>query len=170
MKEISFIFAPNMAKNKVSAGIVAYRFNDGKVEVLLGHPGGILWAKRDNGWWSIPKGEFEPTEETPLDAARREFNEETGFEVTGDFIELTATKQKSGKLVYAFALECDVDTGKATSNYFEMEWPPHSGHKVEFPEIDRIEWFGIGEALIKILPGQQPFIMQLVEKLGDKVK
>lgn len=152
---------------KVSAGIVAYRFSEGgHIEVLLGHPGGPVWAHRDRGCWSIPKGEFDPLEETPLDAARREFAEETGYSVNGKFIELGSARLKSGKEVYAFGLECgNLDASQAHSNMFEMEWPPHSGQHVSFPELDRIGWFGLAEALIKILPGQQQFISELKARL-----
>lgn len=154
---------------KFSAGILAYRLIDGRLEVLLGHPGGPIWAHRDRGCWSIPKGEFDFTEETPLDAARREFTEETGFMPVGKFIELGVCAVSSAKTVYAFGLECaGLDAGKAKSNMVDMEWPPHSGQRVSFPEIDRCEWFGVAEAMIKILPGQQQFVVKLQESVVEE--
>ena len=157
-----------MKMRKFSAGILAYRWVDGHLEVLLGHPGGPIWSRRDRGCWSIPKGEFDFDEETPLDAARREFAEETGFTPIGKFIELGMCAVNSSKTVYAFGLECaNLDAGKAKSNMVDMEWPPHTGQRVSFPEIDRCEWFGVAEALIKILPGQQQFVNKLKECVGE---
>ncbi|MFC0771503.1 NUDIX domain-containing protein [Terrimonas alba] len=153
------------ASSKKSAGILLYRFSGGLPEVLLVHPGGPFWAKKDIGAWSIPKGEFE-AEEDPLSAAQRELAEETGIKAEGNFIELTPVKQKSGKLVYAWALEKDVDTGSIKSNSFEIEWPPKSGKKKSFPEIDKAAWFAVAESKEKILPGQLPLINELEVKLG----
>ena len=124
---------------KRSAGLLLYRTKNGFVEVFLAHPGGPFYVKKDAGVWSIPKGEFD-TEE-PFAAARREFEEETGFRIAGEFIELPAIKQKAGKIVYAWAVEADIDADAIHSNTFEMEWPPHSGKTATFPEIDRAAWF-----------------------------
>ncbi|WP_276504223.1 NUDIX domain-containing protein [Terrimonas pollutisoli] len=157
------------ATSKKSAGILLYRFSVGLPEVLLVHPGGPFWAKKDIGAWSIPKGEFE-AEEDPLSAAQRELEEETGIKAEGNFIELTPVKQKNGKLVYAWALEKEVDAGSIKSNSFEMEWPPKSGKKKSFPEIDKAAWFGVTEAKEKILAGQVPFINELEMKLGHTVE
>lgn len=142
-----------------------YRFRHGLTEVLLVHPGGPFWAKKDGGAWSIPKGEFDAGED-PLEAARREMEEETGFKVSGEFIELTPVKQKSGKLIYAWALEKDVDPELITSNSFEMEWPPKSGMKKSFPEIDKAAWFTTEEAKMKIVGGQAPLLSELLSKLN----
>lgn len=145
-----------------SAGILLYRFNDeGAPEVFLGHMGGPFWAKKDAGAWSIPKGEFENTEEA-LAAAKREFEEETGAKLTGSFHPLLPIKQKSGKIVHAWALEGDLDASAITSNLFEMEWPPRSGRKKQFPEIDRAAWFDLTTAREKIVSGQRGFLDQLL--------
>jgi predicted NUDIX family NTP pyrophosphohydrolase len=130
------------------------------VEVLLAHPGGPLWARRDDGAWSIPKGEFAAGEE-PIAAALREFEEETGHALTGKLIELGQVRQPSGKIVHAWAVEGDLDPAELQSNTFEMEWPPKTGRRQAFPEIDRIEWFTLELAKIKILPGQAPFLDRL---------
>jgi len=145
---------------KLSAGLLLYRFHKKAFEVFLVHPGGPFWAKKDAGSWSIPKGEIEKDED-PLTAAIRECQEETGIIAEGNFIELTPVKQKSGKLVYAWGLETDVDPLTIVSNTFEMEWPPRSGIKKSFPEIDRAAWFTAAEAAIKIIPGQLPLIGEL---------
>jgi predicted NUDIX family NTP pyrophosphohydrolase len=126
------------------------------------HPGGPLWAKKDEGAWSIPKGEIEDGED-PLLAARREFEEELGSPVTGDFVTLTPIRQASGKLVYAWAVEADFDPSTFTSGKFSMEWPPRSGRRQEFPEVDRAEWFPIDAARVKINPGQKPLLVQLAQ-------
>lgn len=149
---------------KKSAGIVLYRFKNKQLEVLLVHPGGPFWAKKDLGAWSIPKGEFSG-EETPLRAATRELKEETGIEIKGTLIELTPVKQKSGKVVYAWACEQDVDLSTIKSNLFELEWPPHSGNKKQFPEIDKAEWFKLDEARQKILEAQIALMDELIKKL-----
>jgi predicted NUDIX family NTP pyrophosphohydrolase len=148
-----------------SAGILLYRFKNHFPEVLLVHPGGPFWAKKDLNSWSIPKGEF-TDEEDPLHAAIREFEEETGTPVSGNFIKLTPVRQKSGKLVYCYACEGDVNPTLIRSNTFEMEWPPKSGKKQLFPEIDRGEWFKISEGKRKINELQAALIDELVEKLN----
>jgi len=130
------------------------------LQVLLVHPGGPYWAKKDNGAWTIPKGE-PGEEEDLLAAARREFMEETGFEVEGDFIKLTPIKQKGGKLVHAWAVEGDMDITQLKSNTFEMSWPPKSGKMQSFPEIDKAQWFALKEASEKILLAQVAFIEEL---------
>lgn len=149
---------------KKSAGILLYRFHNKVPEVLIVHPGGPFWAKKDLGSWSIPKGELGP-DEIPLDAAKRELEEETGIEAAGDFIELTPFKQKSGKLVYAWALHKDIDPAIIRSNNFEMEWPPKSGNKKAFPEIDAAAWFNMDEAKKKMINEQAPLIDELKAKL-----
>lgn len=141
-----------------------FRRKEGGVEILLVHPGGPFWKNKDEGAWSIPKGEFTENEQL-LDAAKREFAEETGFTCEGPFIELTPLKQKSGKLIYAFAAEKDIDATGINSNTFQMEWPPKSGMLKDFPEIDRAEWFSVNDALLKINAGQAKFIEELLTKL-----
>jgi predicted NUDIX family NTP pyrophosphohydrolase len=149
-----------------SAGILAYRFKNKTPEVFLVHPGGPLWAKKDEAAWSIPKGEF-TDEEYPLDAAKREFKEETGIEIDGDFHPLKPLRQNSGKIVFAWAVEADINAEKIESNLFEMEWPPQSGKKKMFPEVDRAEWFSIQQAKQKIHKGQAAFIDELLSILND---
>jgi predicted NUDIX family NTP pyrophosphohydrolase len=149
---------------KKSAGILMYRFVGSRLEVFLVHPGGPFWAKKDAGAWSIPKGEFEEGE-NPLEAAKREFQEETGLSVEGEFIPLGPVKQRSGKVVSAWAVEGNCDAKFIKSNTFSMEWPPGSGKRREFPEVDRAEWFGIPEAKEKILPGQGLFLEEISQKL-----
>jgi predicted NUDIX family NTP pyrophosphohydrolase len=150
---------------KKSAGLLLFREVSGHLEVLLVHPGGPFWAKKDEGAWSIPKGEFEDDEE-PLAAAKREFEEETGHELPDvEMIPLEPLRQPSGKLVYAWAVKHDFDPAGLKSNTFSIEWPPKSGRYQEFPEIDRAEWFTIKEAQHKILKGQAPFLDQLRQKL-----
>ena len=144
---------------KKSAGILVYRQQGSEMQVLLAHPGGPFWAKKDLGVWSIPKGEY--TDEAPIDAARREFKEETGMEVKGTLLPLHPIKQKDGKTVHAWAVEMDIDVSKVVSNTFEMEWPPRSGQRKAFPEIDRVEWYSIAEAKEKIIPAQVPLIEEL---------
>jgi predicted NUDIX family NTP pyrophosphohydrolase len=147
---------------KRSAGLLMYRRHHG-LEVFLVHPGGPLWAKKDLGAWSIPKGEYGKDEE-PLAAARREFEEETGFPAVGDFIELGELKQPSGKIVSAWAFEGDCDAQNLRSNNFEMEWPPRSGRTMEFPEVDRGSWYSIEEARKYLLPGQLEFLDRLLKR------
>ncbi len=148
-----------------SAGILIYRFAGKHFEVLLVHPGGPFWAKKDIAAWSIPKGEFEEGEE-PLTAAIRELKEETGLEVSGNFIPLKPVKQKSGKLVIAFAIEFDCDPAQVTSNFFEMEWPPNSKFMKMFPEVDKAAWFNLEEASEKIIPGQVPLLQELANTIS----
>jgi predicted NUDIX family NTP pyrophosphohydrolase len=145
---------------KPSAGLLLYRRGPRGLEVLLVHPGGPFWAKKDLGAWSIPKGEFDPAED-PLAAARREFEEETGFRVEGRFISLTPRKQPSGKIIHAWAVEGDLDPGAVRSNPFTLEWPPRSGRVQEFPEIDQAGWFTLEEAKAKIMKGQRGFLEEL---------
>jgi predicted NUDIX family NTP pyrophosphohydrolase len=151
---------------KKSAGLLLYRRREGKLEVFLVHPGGPFWAKKDVGAWSIPKGEHGPDED-PLTSACREFTEETGFTATGPFLPLTPLKQKSGKVVEAFACQTEVDPGDLTSNTFTLEWPPRSGNLQEFPEVDRAAWFPLAEAKVKIHPGQVGLLEELVQLLGE---
>jgi len=143
-----------------SAGVLVYRIRDGNLEVLLAHPGGPFWSKKDAGAWGIPKGEIGEVED-PLAAAKRELREETGLEFEGEFIALTPVRQKAGKVVYAWAVEGDCDPAAIRSNVFELEWPPRSGKMREFPEIDRAEWFALPEARIRILEGQRPLLDEL---------
>jgi predicted NUDIX family NTP pyrophosphohydrolase len=151
---------------KRSAGILLYRGKGPGLELLLVHPGGPFWIKKDLGAWSIPKGEYEEGED-PLAVARREFEEELGSPAPArDAIELGELTQPSRKLVTAYAIEGDFDVTTFKSNLFEMEWPPKSGRLRSFPEVDRAEWFTVEEAGEKILPGQRPFIDRLLERLG----
>jgi predicted NUDIX family NTP pyrophosphohydrolase len=152
-----------MARKK-TAGLLLYRIRDSALEVFLVHPGGPFWAKRDEGAWSIPKGEFGEDEE-PLKAAKRELQEETGFSMEGNFIGLTPLKQRSGKLVYAWALEGDCDAEAIKSNLFSIEWPPRSGNRREYPEVDRAGWFALELAKRKIVPGQIGFLEELQQML-----
>jgi predicted NUDIX family NTP pyrophosphohydrolase len=150
---------------KKSAGILLYHIIKNNLEVFLVHPGGPYWEKKDDGAWSIPKGEFEAGE-YPLAAAKREFKEETGSDVAGEFIALTPLKQPSGKLVYAWAVEGNIDSASIKSNTFSMEWPPHSGKEQSFPEVDKGGWFKISLAREKILIGQRGFLEELQKHLG----
>jgi len=150
---------------KKSAGILLYRLSNNFLEVFLVHPGGPFWKNKDDGAWSIPKGEF-MDDENPLEAAKREFEEETGIQCDGNFIELAPIKQKSGKLVFAWVLEKDIDPATIKSNLFTMEWPPKSGKMQDFPEIDQGKWFDLNEAKQKINPSQSDLIDQLVSKLN----
>jgi predicted NUDIX family NTP pyrophosphohydrolase len=154
-----------MAK-KNSAGILLHRLRGSGIEVFLVHPGGPFWAKKDAGAWSIPKGEFEAGED-PLKAAKREFKEETGFAVEGNFIELTPVKQPGGKVVYAWAVMGDCEAESIKSNTFSLEWPPRSGKRKEFPEVDRAGWFTPEIAREKILKGQLNFLEELTRKIEN---
>ena len=145
---------------KKSAGILLYRIRAGVLEVFLVHPGGPFWAKKDAGAWSIPKGEFEQGED-PLEHAKREFLEETGFPVDGDFRKLNSVKLKSGKTVHAWAVEGDVDAASIRSNRFSMEWPPKSGRQQEFHEVDRGGWFDLAAARMKLQEGQLGLLDEL---------
>jgi len=141
-----------------------FRRREGRpLEVLLAHPGGPLWARKDLGAWTIPKGEYK--DEEPLVAAQREFLEETGFSPAAPFIGLSSVKQKSGKVVSAWAFEGDCDPAQVHSNTFEMEWPRHSGRMQAFPEVERVEWFTIAEARERILPAQAPLLDRLCERV-----
>jgi predicted NUDIX family NTP pyrophosphohydrolase len=154
-----------VAAAKRSAGILLYRLSGGVPEVLLVHPGGPFWARRDAGVWSVPKGEYEDGDD-PLASALREFEEETGTALeNGELLELGDVKQKSGKVVRAWAAEGDLDPDAVHSNTFTMEWPPRSGRTAEFPEIDRAGWFGIDEAREKLNPAQAEFLDRLLELL-----
>jgi predicted NUDIX family NTP pyrophosphohydrolase len=154
-----------MAK-KNSAGILLHRLRGSGIEVFLAHPGGPFWATKDAGAWSIPKGQFEAGED-PLEAAKREFKEETGFAVEGNFIELTPVKQPGGKVVYAWAVMGDCEAESIKSNTFSLEWPPRSGKRKEFPEVDRAGWFTPEVAREKILKGQLNFLEELKRKIEN---
>jgi predicted NUDIX family NTP pyrophosphohydrolase len=145
---------------KKAAGILLYRKKGSSLEVFLIHPGGPFWSKKDESAWSIPKGEFLENED-PLTAAKREFQEETGFSVEGPFVSIGSVKQSSGKVVQAWACEGDVDASAIQSNTFQLEWPPHSGKYQDFPEADRAEWFPMDVARQKILKVQLPFLQNL---------
>jgi predicted NUDIX family NTP pyrophosphohydrolase len=151
-------------RDEISAGLLAFRRRK-EPEFLLAHPGGPYWAKRDDSAWTIPKGLVRPDD--LLTGARREFNEETGFIAKGPFIPLAPVKQKSGKTVHGFAFEGDFDPGKFSSNSFELEWPPHSGRRKRFPEIDRLGWFDYDAALQKLIAYQRPFLEELGRRLAD---
>lgn len=151
---------------KASAGILLFRERAGRLEVLLAHPGGPYWAKKDAGAWTIPKGEIAEDEE-PLAAARREFEEETGARVEGEPLPLTPRRQPGGKLVHAWAMRGDLDPTAVRSITFTMEWPPRSGRQQAFPEVDRAGWFGLPDARGKILKGQAPFLDELERLLGS---
>ena len=148
-----------------SAGILLFRRAGGIVQFLLVHPGGPFWAKKDEGAWTIPKGLYEEPENA-IDAARREFWEETGATIAGDLVELGKFKQPGGKVISAFAAESDFDVEKLRSNAFSLEWPPKSGKQVEFPEVDRAGWFSLTEAVAKITKGQVPILEKLAAALG----
>jgi predicted NUDIX family NTP pyrophosphohydrolase len=145
---------------KKAAGILLYRKKGSSLEVFLIHPGGPFWANKDESAWSIPKGEFLENED-PLTAAKREFQEETGFSVEGPFVSIGFIKQSSGKVVQAWACEGDLDASAIHSNSFRLEWPPRSGKYQDFPEADRAEWFSFDVARKKILKVQMPFLQNL---------
>jgi predicted NUDIX family NTP pyrophosphohydrolase len=152
---------------KTSAGILLHRLRDGEREVLLVHPGGPFWARKDAGAWSIPKGELDGDED-PRACALREFAEETGTRLPDSALDdLGSVKQKSGKVVFGFAVAGDLDPATIVSNAFELEWPPRSGRMQAFPEIDRAEWFGVDAAREKLNPAQAEFLDRLVERLGE---
>jgi predicted NUDIX family NTP pyrophosphohydrolase len=152
---------------KKSAGILLYRFKNKDIQVMLVHPGGPFWAKKDAGVWSIPKGEFDD-DENALVAAKREFEEELGRKVSIEkFIELEHVKSKSNKTVYAFAAEQDFDTSNIASNLCWVDWPPRSGKKIEIPEVDKAEWFDVETAKKKISGYQLPLIDDLIKKLNE---
>ena len=149
---------------KKSAGLLIYRTRENTRNVVLVHPGGPYWKNKDAGSWSIPKGEFDESED-PLKAAKRETFEEIGIDIIGEFKELKPLKQKSGKIIFAWAINKDISLDAFTSNLFEMEWPPRSGQKASFPEVDKVEWFSISDAKEKIIPGQLPFLEELESML-----
>jgi predicted NUDIX family NTP pyrophosphohydrolase len=154
-----------MIMAKRSAGLLMYRRRNGHVEVFLVHPGGPFWAKKDMGAWSICKGEYAENE-LPLEAAKREFQEETGFLAQGSFLELGVVQQASGKIVSAWAFEGDYDPGKLISNLCQVEWPPRSGRMIEIPEVDRGGWFSIEAARERILKAQEPFLDRLSQMMN----
>lgn len=150
---------------KTSAGLLMYRrAADGAAQVLLAHPGGPFWRGKDQGAWTIPKGEYEAPEQ-PLAAARREFTEETGFEAAPPFLPLGEIVQKNGKRITAWAFEGDCDPAQLRCNTFEMEWPPRSGRMQSYPEVDRIEWFSMADARRKIVPAQRALLDRLEQAL-----
>ena len=151
---------------RVTAGLLMYRRDDGTLQVLLAHPGGPFFKNKDEGAWSIPKGEIQPGEDL-LEAAKREFEEEIGFAPTGPFIALTPVKQRGGKIVHAWAFEGDCDPPAIVSNTFKMEWPPRSGQQMEFPEIDRADFFDVSTARQKINAGQVALIDELEKVVND---
>jgi predicted NUDIX family NTP pyrophosphohydrolase len=151
---------------KHSAGLLMYRRAASGIEVLLVHPGGPFWAKKDLGAWSIPKGEYQD-DESPLDAARREFQEETGFPVSGTLIDLGTITQTSGKLVTSWAFEGDCDPTAIVTNTCEIEWPPRSNHYIKVPDVDRAAWFSVQEASAKLAPKQVPFLSRLLQTLDS---
>ena len=153
--------------DKLSAGILLYRFRDGLFEVLIAHPGGPFWAKKDEGAWSIPKGLVDHGEDL-LGAAIREFEEETGYQVSGEFIKLTPIRLRAGKIVVPFALEYDLDPETIVSNTFETEWPPRSGRQQAFPEIDRAAWLDPETAKKKLNPAQASIVDELQRVLKTK--
>jgi predicted NUDIX family NTP pyrophosphohydrolase len=147
---------------KLSAGLLLYRVHGGAVDVLIAHPGGPFWARKDDGAWSIPKGEYVDGED-PWAAAQREFGEEVGLALPdGPRIDLTPVKQSGGKVVTAFAVRADLDLAGTHSNTFELEWPRGSGTLKTFPEVDRVEWFPVTEARVKLLKGQLPLLDELM--------
>ena len=150
---------------KQSAGVLMYRRRSGRLEVFLIHPGGPFWAKKDLGAWSIPKGEY-TAEETAEAAAMREFREETGFTIEGHLRELGQVKQASGKIVSAWCVEGDCDPADLISNTMQMEWPPHSGRRMEFPEVDAGVWLSLTVAREKMLNSQLPLLDMLEHRLG----
>jgi predicted NUDIX family NTP pyrophosphohydrolase len=143
---------------KRSAGLLVYRLRDGVVEVLIGHPGGPFWARKDDGAWSIPKGEY-AEDEDPWAAAQREFSEEIGLAPPdGPRIDMAPLRQPGGKVVTAFAVRGDLDVSDSVSNTFELEWPKGSGRVRQYPEIDRVGWFSVAQARTKLLKGQLPLL------------
>ncbi len=150
----------------VSAGLLAYRRRNG-IDVLLGHPGGPFWTNKDEGVWTIPKGLVEPGDDL-FATALREFAEETGLTPAGDFVALAPVKQRNGKAVYAWAFEADLDLDGFSSNAFEIEWPPRSGRRQSFPEIDRIAYFPLVEAATRIIAYQRPLLDQIAQQIADR--
>ncbi len=152
---------------RTSAGLLVYRRRDETLEVFLVHPGGPFWQNKDAGAWSIPKGEYSP-EEDPLEAAKREFHEETGITVEGPCYQLQPVKQRGGKIVHAWAVEGDFDARQVRSNTFAMEWPRGSGKFRQIPEVDRADWFTVETAQEKILAGQAPLLTQLEQMIAER--
>jgi predicted NUDIX family NTP pyrophosphohydrolase len=150
---------------KRSAGIILFRKTHGQIQLLLVHPGGPFWAKKDEGSWSIPKGLYDGSE-NPLAAAKRELREETGIAAEGKFLELGTFKQPGGKTIVAWAIEHSFDPANLVSNTFSIEWPPKSGKQADFPEVDRANWFSITEAMSKITKGQRPILTAFRGKIG----
>jgi len=161
----AFAHAQADPMKRASAGLLLYRRAANGLEVMLVHPGGPYWARKDEGAWSIPKGEIEPGEEA-LAAARREFEEETGATASGEFVPLAPVKLRSGKVIHAWAVQADFDPAALRSNLFSMEWPPKSGEQREFPEADRAGWFDVERARVKIHPGQAPLLDSLLDHLA----
>jgi predicted NUDIX family NTP pyrophosphohydrolase len=151
-------------RTEISAGLLVFRRRIG-LEILLAHPGGPFWAKKDDGAWTIPKGLVEPDADL-FATAQREFREETNLTLAGDFLPLTPVIQKTGKVVHAWAVGADLDLATFSSNTFEIEWPPKSGRRQHFPEIDRVAYFAISTAMVKIIAYQQPFLRELERHLG----
>jgi predicted NUDIX family NTP pyrophosphohydrolase len=149
---------------EISAGLLVFRRGSG-LEVLLAHPGGPFWAKKDDGAWTIPKGIVEPGADL-IATAQREFTEETNLIAAGDFLPLSPVKQRSGKVVHAWAFEADLDLAGFASNTFDMEWPPRSGRRQRFPEVDRVAYFALPTAAAKIIAYQRPLLRELAERLG----
>lgn len=168
MSAMARVKKPKVDKSgRTSAGILLWRMQEGRLEVLLGHPGGPYFAGKDADHWTVLKGEVDPGEDLPI-VARREFAEETGHELPdGPMIELGDIRQKSGKRVLAWAVQGDLDAETAVSNTFQMEWPPRSGRIREFPEIDRVAWFDLDEARTKIKAAQSPFLDHLERMVSD---
>jgi predicted NUDIX family NTP pyrophosphohydrolase len=154
-------------RTQISAGLLVYRRSRERMEVLLAHPGGPFWAKKDAGAWTIPKGLADRAADADLLAtAQREFTEETGFAARGPFLPLRPVTQTSGKVVHAFACAGDFDPSELSSNTFEIEWPPRSGQRQSFPEVDRAAWFSLANAMDKIIGYQRPLLIELREKLA----
>jgi predicted NUDIX family NTP pyrophosphohydrolase len=156
-------------RGRRSAGILLFRQHAGELQVFLVHPGGPFWARRDEGAWSIPKGEYQ-ADEDGLQAARREFLEETGTPVDGTFLPLPPARQSGGKVVTAWAVEGECDPAQLHSNMFELEWPPKSGRRQSFPEVDRAAWFNIDQARSKLLRGQVPLLEALLSMIQSKTR
>ncbi|WP_205513155.1 NUDIX domain-containing protein [Longitalea arenae] len=152
---------------KQSAGILPYKFVKKQLHVFIAHPGGPFYRRKDNGFWTIVKGEMDAGEE-PLAAAIREFKEETNLEIDGEFIQLTSRRQKSGKLVHVWAIETDFSTDNIQSTTFPMEWPPKSGKMIDVPELDKFEWFDAATAMDKLLPAQVGFVEEVMGMVGGK--
>ncbi len=151
---------------KRSAGLLLYRFTEGTVEVLIGHPGGPFWARKDDGAWTIPKGEY-AEDEDPWHAAHREFQEELGLSAPdGPRVDFAPVKQPGGKVITAFAVRADLDVTDAVSNTFDLEWPKGSGKVRQYPELDRVGWFSVAAARSKLLKGQQPLLDRLLDHLA----